>query len=118
LAGEARARIKINQLLEKAGWRFFGDAHGPANIQLEAGTKITRKQVDAREGDKRIMNLLNENIYEINFSDVEIFKEEKSMIINNKILVFTILNKLYIRIKINYRITRSGGRSPCQKILN
>ena len=47
MAGEARARIKINQLLEKAGWRFFGNAHGPANIELEAGTKITRKQVDA-----------------------------------------------------------------------
>jgi type I restriction enzyme, R subunit len=47
LAGEARARIKINQLLEKAGWRFFGNEHGPANIELEAGTKITQKQVDA-----------------------------------------------------------------------
>jgi type I restriction enzyme, R subunit len=32
---EASARIKINKLLEGAGWRFFADAKGPANIQLE-----------------------------------------------------------------------------------
>jgi type I restriction enzyme, R subunit len=47
LAGEAKARIKINHLLEKAGWRFFDDENGPANIELEAGTRITQKQVDA-----------------------------------------------------------------------
>ena len=44
---EAKARIKINQYLEKAGWRFFDSNEGPANIQLELNTKITRKQVDA-----------------------------------------------------------------------
>lgn len=38
---EARARIKINKLLESAGWRFFDDDNGPANIQLETHTKIT-----------------------------------------------------------------------------
>ena len=38
---EASARIKINKLLEEAGWRFFPDANGPANIQLESNTKIT-----------------------------------------------------------------------------
>ena len=32
---EATARIKINRLLEAAGWRFFDDAVGPANIRLE-----------------------------------------------------------------------------------
>ena len=35
---EAQARIKINNLLEKAGWRFFADPQNPAkpaNIQLE-----------------------------------------------------------------------------------
>lgn len=45
-AKEAKARIKINKLLEAAGWRFFDDANGPANIQLEANVKITKKQVD------------------------------------------------------------------------
>ena len=32
---EAKARIKINKLLEEAGWRFFDDENGPANILLE-----------------------------------------------------------------------------------
>ncbi|MFI3220082.1 MAG: DEAD/DEAH box helicase family protein [Methylococcales bacterium] len=37
---EAQARIKINKLLEKSGWRFFDDEHGKANISLEANTKL------------------------------------------------------------------------------
>ena len=32
---EATARIKINKLLEAAGWIFFPDGKEPANIQLE-----------------------------------------------------------------------------------
>lgn len=38
---EAQARIKINKLLEESGWRFEATEHGPANIQLEAGVKIS-----------------------------------------------------------------------------
>ena len=45
-AKEAKARIKINMLLEEAGWRFFDDENGPANIQLEANVKLTKKQID------------------------------------------------------------------------
>lgn len=45
-AKEAKARIKINKLLEEAGWRFFDSEDGPANIQLEANAKITKKQID------------------------------------------------------------------------
>lgn len=45
-AKEAKARIKINKLLETAGWRFFDDQNGPANIQLEANVKVTKKQID------------------------------------------------------------------------
>ena len=45
-AKEAAARIKINRLLEEAGWRFFDDANGPANIVLEPNTKITETQID------------------------------------------------------------------------
>lgn len=45
-AKEAKARIKINKLLEDAGWRFFDDENGPANIQLEANIKISKKQYD------------------------------------------------------------------------
>jgi len=44
---EAHARIKINQLLEEAGWRFFDNGKGKANILLENRLKITEKQVDA-----------------------------------------------------------------------
>jgi len=32
---EANARIKINNLLETAGWRFFSTGDAPATIQLE-----------------------------------------------------------------------------------
>ena len=44
---EAKARIKINKLLEEAGWRFFDSEDGSANIQLELHTKITQKEFDA-----------------------------------------------------------------------
>ena len=44
---EARARIKINELLKEAGWKFFDDAEGRANILLENNVKITEKQIDA-----------------------------------------------------------------------
>jgi type I restriction enzyme, R subunit len=44
---EATARIKINKLLEGAGWRFFDSEQGRANIQLEINVKITQKDIDA-----------------------------------------------------------------------
>ena len=44
---EAKARIKINKLLEEAGWRFFDDEDGPANIALEPNVKLTQTKVDA-----------------------------------------------------------------------
>jgi type I restriction enzyme R subunit len=37
---EAKARIKINKLLEEAGWRFEENENGKANIKLEAGVKF------------------------------------------------------------------------------
>jgi len=43
---EATARIKINKQLEKAGWRFFDDENGRANIQLETNVKIMQKELD------------------------------------------------------------------------
>ncbi len=45
-AKEAKARIKINKLLEEAGWRFFDDEEGRANIVLEPNVKITAAQID------------------------------------------------------------------------
>ncbi|HVC16487.1 MAG TPA: DEAD/DEAH box helicase family protein, partial [Rhodanobacter sp.] len=44
---EATARIKINKLLEAAGWRFFADQQGPANIRLESSVTLTQTELDA-----------------------------------------------------------------------
>lgn len=43
---EARARILINGLLTKSGWRFFDDENGPANISLETHVKLKKKILD------------------------------------------------------------------------
>lgn len=43
---EATARIKINKLLESAGWRFFADGDKPANICLEPNVKLKTSQLD------------------------------------------------------------------------
>jgi type I restriction enzyme R subunit len=43
---EARARIKINDLLKRTGWRFFDDENGRANITLEKNVKLTRHNID------------------------------------------------------------------------
>jgi len=32
---EAKARLKINQLLQEAGWRFFDDNSGSRNIESQ-----------------------------------------------------------------------------------
>ena len=37
---EAKARIKINKLLEESGWRFFDSPQGKANILLEGSVKF------------------------------------------------------------------------------
>lgn len=51
---EALARIKINKLLEDAGWRFFDNEKGKANIQLEPNVKITKTDFDGliKDGSK------------------------------------------------------------------
>ncbi len=43
---EARARILINDLLRRSGWRFFDDETGPANISLEAHVKLKKKTLE------------------------------------------------------------------------
>ena len=66
LQKEALARISINKLLEDAGWRFFPNEKGIANIQLEPNVKIKQEDLDDLE-DKKIKNgfidylLLDEN---------------------------------------------------------
>ena len=44
---EAKARIKINQRLEEAGWLFLDTADAKSNIVLEPNVKITRSKMDA-----------------------------------------------------------------------
>lgn len=44
---EAKARIKINKLLQDTGWRFFDDKKDRANIVLEQNAKMTQKDIDA-----------------------------------------------------------------------
>lgn len=46
MSKEAKARIKINKLLEEAGWRFFDSEEGRANIVLENKTKLTQTELD------------------------------------------------------------------------
>ena len=43
---EAKARIKINKLLEVAGWRFFDSNGDKANILLENNVRITETILD------------------------------------------------------------------------
>jgi len=46
-AKEATARIKINKLLETAGWRFFPEGSAPANIRLEPSVTIKSSDLEA-----------------------------------------------------------------------
>ena len=43
---EATARIKINKLLERAGWRFFPEEGKLSNIRLEQGVAIKQADLD------------------------------------------------------------------------
>jgi type I restriction enzyme R subunit len=48
---EAKARIKINKLLEDSGWRLVDDSNGPANVVLEGKVKITHTAADSMGED-------------------------------------------------------------------
>jgi len=48
---EAAARIKINALLEAAGWRFFPDRGRPANVRLEPGVTLQPADLDGLGDD-------------------------------------------------------------------
>ncbi|HUX56300.1 MAG TPA: DEAD/DEAH box helicase family protein [Bacteroidales bacterium] len=43
---EAKARIKINNLLQESGWRLLDDSTGLANVVLENNVKITHTVAD------------------------------------------------------------------------
>ena len=44
---EATARLKINKLLERAGWRFFPEGGKAANVRLEPSVSIKQNDLDA-----------------------------------------------------------------------
>src|SRR4051794_6441919 len=46
MSKEAHARIKINKLLEEAGWGFFIENRKPANIVLENKTTLKKQQLE------------------------------------------------------------------------
>ena len=48
---EAKARIKINNLLQESNWRFFDNEKGTANIALENNVKLTKNAVDELGND-------------------------------------------------------------------
>lgn len=47
MAKEAKARIKINKLLEDSGWRLLDSTDGKANVLFENNVKITKEGIDA-----------------------------------------------------------------------
>ena len=80
---EAAARIKINKLLENAGWRFFADAKGPANIQLEPSVTVKTQDLDAlgenfEKSSKGFIDFLLLNEKSFPFIVLEAKSEDKS----------------------------------------
>jgi len=80
---EANARLKINKMLEEAGWRFFDSEIGQANIQLEQNVKISQNDIDVFGDDFETTKngfidflLLDENGFP--FVVLEAKKEEKN----------------------------------------
>jgi len=54
---EAKARIKINKLLEEAGWRLLDSHAGKANVVFEGHVKITQQMLsDSGEDFEHTMN--------------------------------------------------------------
>ena len=72
---EAHARIKINKLLEEAGWRFFDTDGGRANILLENHVKITQREIFEQKIKDRIAKVWGEKR-----SDSQKIKEEELVV--------------------------------------
>ncbi len=86
---EATARIKINKLLEAAGWRFFADGQLPANIQLEPGTTIKIDDLDAlgenfEKSSKGFIDYLLLNEKSFPFIILEAKAEDKSPLVGKE----------------------------------
>lgn len=48
---EAKARILINDLFTRSGWRFFDSDEGPANVSLEPKVKVKKQVLDGLGND-------------------------------------------------------------------
>ena len=86
---EAAARIKINKLLENAGWRFFADAKGPANIQLEPSVTLKTQNLDAlgenfEKAGKGFIDFLLLNEKSFPFIVLEAKAEDKSPLVGKE----------------------------------
>lgn len=86
---EAAARIKINKLLENAGWRFFADAKGPANIQLEPSVTLKTQDLDAlgenfEKSSKGFIDFLLLNEKSFPFIVLEAKAEDKSPLVGKE----------------------------------
>lgn len=86
---EAAARIKINKLLEAAGWRFFADGKSPANIQLEPGITIKTPDLDAfgenfEKSSKGFIDFLLLNEKGFPFIVLEAKSEDKSPLVGKE----------------------------------
>ena len=58
MSNEAEARLKINKLLEKTGWRLLEDENGPKNVLVER-LDSERKIV---EGNKKLIEIYSKKI--------------------------------------------------------
>src|SRR5450756_564406 len=86
---EATARIKINKLLEVAGWRFFADGKLPANIQLEPSITIKTQDLDAlgedfEKSSKGFIDFLLLNDKGFPFIVLEAKSEDKSPLVGKE----------------------------------
>jgi type I restriction enzyme R subunit len=86
---EATARIKINKLLEAAGWRFFPEGKAPANIRLELTAMITESQLNAlgenfEKTSRGFIDFLLLNERESPFIVLEAKSEEKNPLIGKE----------------------------------
>jgi type I restriction enzyme R subunit len=86
---EAASRVKINKLLESAGWRFFADANGPANIQLEPSVTLKTQDLDAlgenfEKASKGFIDFLLLNEKGFPFIVLEAKAEDKSPLVGKE----------------------------------
>src|SRR5450759_5190946 len=86
---EATARIKINKLLEVAGWLFFAEGKSPANIQLEPSITIKTQDLDAlgedfEKSSKGFIDFLLLNLKGFPFIVLEAKAENKSPLVGKE----------------------------------